>query len=254
VPATAGDLSGETGSWTVGAESEVTFEGEPIPDYADVFYFPVTDSTVNPRRQIVDGMLCNNCHAELTFHGGHRTNPNYCVTCHIPSNANDGRFPAVEGATSCIATVDFRVMIHKIHAGENLTQEYVLAGFGGTLHDFSETRYPADLDNCAMCHVGETYQLPLGEELEPSRLEIRTCTEDPSADTNTTCDSANWIIDEVILLQPERAVCTSCHDSAATDAHAQIMTTAMGVESCATCHGPGSGLDVEAVHEISPIP
>jgi hypothetical protein len=37
---------------------------------------------------------------------------------------------------------------------------------------------------------------------------------------------------------------------AATDAmaHTDTMTTAMGVESCTTCHGTGSAYDVDLVH------
>ena len=43
----------------------------------------------------------------------------YCVTCHNPgtTDANSGN------------TVDFKVMVHKIHMGEELTQPYVLGTF-----------------------------------------------------------------------------------------------------------------------------
>jgi hypothetical protein len=41
-----------------------------------------------------------------------------------------------------------------------------------------------------------------------------------------------------------------CHDSEAAGAHAELNTTASGVEACVVCHGPGSEADVSRVHPI----
>jgi OmcA/MtrC family decaheme c-type cytochrome len=113
-------------------------------------------------------------------------------------------------------------------------------------------RYPGVLSDCSTCHTDDTYQLPLPEGRLPTPLEVRNCVEDPAADANDFCNDSDWVVEEEIIMQPERAVCTSCHDAPSTDAHAQVMTTAMGDESCSTCHGPGSASDVARVHPFVP--
>lgn len=42
------------------------------------------------------------------------------------------------------------------------------------------------------------------------------------------------------------------HDGDSTVAHAAVMTTSIGKESCATCHGPGSAFDPANVHTLDP--
>jgi hypothetical protein len=48
---------------------------------------------------------------------------------------------------------------------------------------------------------------------------------------------------------PVRAACTSCHDSDAAGAHAELQTTAADVETCEVCHGAGKEFDVTEVHD-----
>jgi OmcA/MtrC family decaheme c-type cytochrome len=219
--------------------------------------FAVTDGTVVARRAVIDPAKCNACHFDLTFHGGNRRGAGYCVTCHNPENANADRIARFEGSTVLAESVDFRVMIHKLHMGEELTQPYVLGGNptptennpAGSPHDFGEVRYPRDRADCQACHLPNTFGLPAsGNGRIGSILQELSCGEDPALDTDSYCDNPFWTVTDTVRLPPETAVCTSCHDATYVMVHAQV-NTVMGMESCTTCHGPGSELDVVRVHQ-----
>jgi OmcA/MtrC family decaheme c-type cytochrome len=173
---------------------------------------------------------------------------------------NDERIARWEGATVDVPPVDLKVMIHKIHRGEDLEEPYTLWGFPapsmtnpeGTPIAFDEVRYPNDLRECSTCHLPDTFGIPLADTVLPTRVERRTCLEDPAADGDSLCSTANFVLDSAWTLPPTGAVCTSCHDGTSTVAHAEIMTTAMGVESCVTCHGDGSAFDMASAHQRDP--
>ncbi len=245
-----------TGSFTVGIEAAIRPATTRLGAQSPVFAFPVTDATAVPRRAVVDTNKCDNCHFDLAEHGGSRKNAQYCIMCHNPNNTNDERVARFEAASILVESVDFRVMIHKIHRGEGLSEEYILGGFptpnagnpAGSPINFGETRFPRKVSDCEGCHLPGTTDLPLSPDLLPSTLEVRSCTEDPAADADDLCNTANFVVDEVIKIPPTTAVCTACHDDASTGAHAFVNTTPDGVEACTTCHGPGAAFDQVEAH------
>jgi OmcA/MtrC family decaheme c-type cytochrome len=111
-------------------------------------FVPLTGSTtLVAKRDIVTVTSCNECHGRLAVHGGSRVDTKFCVTCHNPgsTDANSGN------------TVDFKVMVHKIHQGADLPSviaggAYYIYGFNDQLHDFSTVKWPQDTTNCTKCH------------------------------------------------------------------------------------------------------
>lgn len=187
-------------------------------------YIAVTDKTPVPRRSIVSVTLCNKCHDQLgkasfdlsTFHGGGRNDAQVCSVCHTPS--------FVAGSGAAATPISFQIMAHRIHTGQELLNPYVV---GGT--NFQEVTYPGDRRDCAACHVGTSYQVPL-----------------PA--TNIAVTTPNWLWTPTL---PTAAACLACHDSVSTAAHAYINTAVIGgtsIESCEVCHKEVADFAVTKVH------
>jgi OmcA/MtrC family decaheme c-type cytochrome len=90
-------------------------------------------SPVTLTRDIVQTANCNSCHGvtsdtKLSFHGGGRTEVEYCVSCHNPTG-----------------NTDMTLLVHKIHMGKNLTQPF---------RGYETVGYTRDIDNCLSCHGG----------------------------------------------------------------------------------------------------
>lgn len=251
-----------TGSYTMALEAtlQANSTAPRFAAYPPLFPFVVTGSSTvaEPRRQVIDAAKCNNCHFDLSFHGGSRRNAEYCVLCHNPNNINDERMSRLEDRAVLVHSVDAKMMIHRIHAGERLANDYILGGNPaptranpvGTPANFKELRFPGIAGNCAQCHRPSTWALPLTGPRLSSREQVRHCLENPAADADNYCDSGLWVASSTTTLGPATAACLGCHDSAAAAAHAEVNTTLSGVEACDVCHGPGKDEDVSVVHPI----
>jgi OmcA/MtrC family decaheme c-type cytochrome len=250
-----------TGSYAVGMEGYLQPSGPGGPVYAalnPVAYVAVTDPTPTPRRTVVERGKCNSCHYDLLAHGGTRKSPEYCVLCHTPNQVDAEDAPRFEVPTTTVRSLNFKVLVHKVHRGSTLAQGYVVGGDpgptpaapGGTPIDFGKVRFPGDLKACWACHASTSYLPPLPSALLPTVAEeVLACT-DATLNPNAYC--ANRVTQSQSLLSPISAACTACHDAPSSVAHAQANTAPGGDEACVVCHGPGQPWDAQGVHTLPP--
>lgn len=245
-----------TGSLSVAIEGhpavDVYNDGSPerIAVTNTVFYAPITDANARPRRTVVDIEKCDDCHNQLSLHGNNRTDkPEVCVTCHNPMMTDIGRRSgdpcnAVLGPDD--ASIDFKHMIHGIHASGQLGKPYNVCGFGNSVHTFDFV-YPGRLNNCEGCHVAGSYYPVDGSQV-----------------FGTTIDANNpAILTDDRVVSPNASVCSACHfdtldiehmqqnggDFNATKA-ADGALVSSGTETCALCHGPDRIADVKRMHKV----
>jgi OmcA/MtrC family decaheme c-type cytochrome len=254
---------------------------------SEIEYFAITDSTPQPRRQIVDvPTKCDRCHDQLSVHGNNRNdNGQLCVMCHNPSNTDVSMRPkdGVTGLPDAAATVDgkteesidFKRMIHGIHSGSAGAHGFrengiVVYGYGPQAHDFSDVRFPGVLSKCETCHLPDTYTLADrsaddgGNWELPAMNGIRGSTVNsyPTAAVNGS-DFAAKLADQTedYKYSPIASVCSACHDGELSMAHMTQNGAILGgagseqtaqegnIEGCPVCHGPGKIADVKLVHD-----
>jgi OmcA/MtrC family decaheme c-type cytochrome len=251
-----------TGTYSIGIEGRLSatlFAGTPqstTTNYAgtnQVINFSVDGTPIAPRRTIVLMANCNACHSYLEVHGDLRNNVQYCVLCHNPSNTDSSTRPSatvVSQRSLPNQGINFAMMVHKIHTGENLEAEYntdyIIVGHGGSENDFGAAyasvpasipntgvRYPAmgpsgsvqDTAECYMCHTGGSEAvLPVG----------KNAVTDPQGPINP--DPATT------------SACTACHVDAGSVAHAKANTSTQFGEACTVCHATGAAYDATQVH------
>jgi OmcA/MtrC family decaheme c-type cytochrome len=198
------------------------------------FYFAVTGTSVTPRRTSVALANCNVCHQDLNVvfsHGNQRIETQHCVICHNPNGSDAGRRPTDHSADPA-ESIHFARLIHRIHTGDELTQDFTVYGFSGP-SNFNDVTYPGDRRNCLKCHVNTAaYSLPVPSTNQP----------------------VNAPREYFSPLGSATAACTGCHDNRDVLAHAYINTAffpnnpTVPAEACGTCHGTGADLDVAKVH------
>jgi OmcA/MtrC family decaheme c-type cytochrome len=229
---------------------------------------PVTGDA--KRREVVDSAKCGQCHEWFEGHGGNRVyNINICTMCHVPNLSSSGReltayFTAPEDSQN------LKDMIHGIHSSAFRTRDYehVRNRSGGIYYNWSEVTFPAETNNCTLCHKDGTYDLPLADGVLPTTVRTTGVANgldaNPAAVTAARAGTAlpnatDWVN------TPTASSCFYCHTSDSAYAHmvlsgAQLshpLTSANAytnrsvlgsVEACVTCHGAGKSVDVTVVH------
>ena len=255
------------------------FEGHPAGDidgngtYTDripvknVFKVAAaTGTSATDRRVVVDIARCNACHKSLSLHGNNRTDePQVCVICHNPAATDITRRKGAtmvastscpQGLVStldgkCEQTIDFKRMVHMIHASELQPAglPFVVYGFGNNPIDFAEVTYPPGdkIGQCETCHAPDTYY-----PVDPAKVQATT-TNTGASITSQTDDTG---------MTPNTAICSSCHTTSTAMLHmtqnggsANVAKPANGIvtsplETCSVCHGPGKPADVKTAHAV----
>ena len=117
-------------------------------------------------------------------------------------------------------------MIHRIHSGAELEDDYTIYGYRGSVHNYNDVHYPGDRRNCQGCHAdSDSYQVPTPGVLFTQATEN----------------------EDYAPMPPESAACVGCHDSLEAQAHTFLNTAPFG-ESCGACHGEGKEFSVDRVH------
>lgn len=181
-----------------------------------------TSRAVEARRDVVSLEKCNVCHDRLALHGGQRFAMEECVICHHALESDISVRPEEELPEE---SVHLKWLIHRLHTGHELENDFTVYGHGGREHNYNHVGYPGLREYCEACHIEETYYVPLPEG---------------TLDTITKRDYYS-------PMKPAAAACLSCHSTVDAAAHAYVSTAPFG-ESCASCHGEERDYSVGLVH------
>ena len=185
------------------ASRVMTEFGIPNNYASATFNFVPAGAKVTKVREVVKTASCNACHDQLSAHGGRRRGVELCVLCHTPQSTD----PETGN------TVDFNVMLHKLHAGKDLPS--VKAGGTYIIHDsdFSTVAFPADVRRCETCHDQKS----------------------------GAAQAKNY------LTKPTAATCGACHDDVnfATGKN-HVGGLQLSDSQCANCHIPQGEIDFDA--------
>jgi OmcA/MtrC family decaheme c-type cytochrome len=249
-------------AWPVPAANGATGYGR-VPVKSEYGHVALSSAPAVPRREVVSLDKCTQCHdgelhrgveiPRLSLHGNNRTEElGVCVVCHNPDQTDIGYRTA--GAE---VPVDFKTLVHSIHGTKRRKTPFVVTGFGGSVVDFSQVRFPGNPADCLKCHVDSdgkgTFELPLAAGVKGTTVATRSI---PGVSVDV--DPRNNL-----RITPTAAVCSSCHDSAKARSHmtARRSGGAFAVlqsdldsgrvrERCLDCHGPGRDKGVRKVHQI----
>ena len=251
-------------SYTAGGASHDEFGGRTLD-----FLFGATPQLIVPR-EVVKTDNCNQCHTDLQAHGGMRRSSEVCVLCHT-AGAEDRN---TGGATPGV-TIDWRIMIHKIHTGAHLPsvlgvttdsggtrnyaatpQPYQIVGYGNSVHDFSDVVFPAWPALVSPMPRDSGYDGILTDDEKALENLMRSgltscalCHGDPDGAGPLTAPAQG----DLILSDPKRNTCGSCHeDWVPTNSYTSngaTMGPQLSDNACTFCHDPsGSSLAVQDAH------
>ncbi|MBI3096720.1 MAG: hypothetical protein HYY93_00510, partial [Planctomycetes bacterium] len=261
----------EAGTYTIGiaAYKNYTVGTQTVKDVVNYTKnIQLNTAAAEDAREVVKDDNCNRCHATLQVHGGMRRKVALCVLCHVSGGEDknlttvdvdgDGDMDADDQTVG--ASIDFRVMIHKIHNGAHLpsvngvgvtalgvkdytvtAEPYNLVGYGNTMHEYSEVAFPVwpslttamprDLGYSALTSAQKTTE----GSLLTGVVACDKCHGDPDGSGSMTAPA-----DQALSRIPSRRACGSCHDdidwTLPYQSNGMTMAANQADAGCAACH------------------
>lgn len=269
-----GELAGQpllAGTYTLGLyfRWSYTVDGESFrAAHNATADFLLGGASTIARREVVAQANCNACHTELQAHGGSRRDVRLCVLCHTSGAEDDNDGGATPGVS-----VDFRVMIHKIHNAANLPsvlgvqtnpdgsrnyaatpQPYIVSG-----DDFSSVKFPVWPNGLVAMPRDQGYTA-LGTTQKTQEDTIRmgvascaACHGDPDGAGPLTAPAQG----QIAFTQPTRRACGACHDDVdwarPYTSNAATMPPQNDDSACILCHESTGGALDPAIAHIHPV-
>lgn len=219
-------------------------------------------SDVEPRA-VVATANCTQCHGELRAHGAFAGPVEICLCCHTAG---------AEDRSGLGRSIEFRVMLHKVHAGRTLpsvqgvatqndgTRTYAATPvpyqlLGEELHDWSEVQFPVWPSmsigmprDTEYATIGSTAQA-IETVLLRGPVACASCHGDPDGTGPLEAPEQGALIES----QLTRRACASCHDdwdpAKPYISNGQPMPPQTSDSDCLSCHDPSHAtLGVPAAH------
>ena len=143
-------------------------------------------TTVEERTARVDDATCEVCHQDMVHHGGARRGTQGCVLCHVAGAEDDGS--STNPTLTPGFTIQFPVIIHKVHHGQLLTGPTEVSTPAG-IKNFGDALFPAWPDRtaqCQRCHITETWQ-------KASGAPCLACHDSPQAASHVATNTQNGV-------------------------------------------------------------
>jgi OmcA/MtrC family decaheme c-type cytochrome len=277
-----GEMTGQPlvdGTYTVGMEGYKIYDvlGTEYRDAGNgTADFLLGGATTLEPREVVKIENCERCHVDLRVHGGNRKEVKNCVLCHV-SGSEDRNVASVLGGTPGVS-VDFRVMIHKIHNGEHLPSvngvgtnpngtrnyaatptPYILVGNSNSQHDFSDVPFPVWPNLTFPMPRDQGYTaLTSGQKAQEDTIltgvtRCEKCHGDPDGAGPLTAPAQG----DNAYTQPSRRACGACHDdidwTLPYTSNLATMPAQGNDSSCLFCHGEFSGTLNPVTSHVHPI-
>lgn len=260
-----GELQGEAllpGTYTLGFELRRNYyiDGVLYRDVDNLTHnFLLGNSSTLVAREVSKNENCFQCHTEFRAHGGSRRDLTYCLLCHT-SGGEDRNVSSAAGGTPGVS-IDFRILIHKLHNGKHLPSvngvatnaggsrnydatpaPYQVVGFNNSIHDYSEIAFPAwpSMSYPTARDFGysglTSDQKAQEDEIRKGVISCDMCHGDPDGSGPLTAPAQG----DLAYTNPKRHTCDSCHDDVDWDldytANGSNMPPQATNEFCASCH------------------